>query len=56
MKARTLMTKLEAEHPAGMSSKELLLANTDLLPVTDDKKTWDHMAFVGVSPAASLTL
>lgn len=40
------MKKLETEHPKGMSAGELFLANEDLLPVDERKKTWTHLSYV----------
>lgn len=47
MKARQILKKLETEHSGGTTA-ERFLANVDLLPVTDDKKTWDHFSYVRV--------
>lgn len=46
MRLRTVVRKLEAEHPAGLSAGELFLANADLLPTPEEKKTWGHWSFV----------
>jgi len=44
-KASTLMKKLEAPHPEGLSSRQLFLTNEDLLPVRPEHKTWNHWNF-----------
>lgn len=46
MQLRTLVKRLETEHPEGMTRGELFLANEDLLPVEEKKKTWTHLSFV----------
>lgn len=46
MRFRAVMRKLEAEHPEGVTAGEMFLSNTDLLPVSEEKKTWNHMSFV----------
>ncbi|OCF44495.1 uracil permease [Kwoniella heveanensis CBS 569] len=56
MRARSVIKKLESNHVEGLSHKELFLATEDLLPVTDDKKTWDAWNFVGFWIADSFNL
>ncbi|KAL1408890.1 uracil permease [Vanrija albida] len=55
MKPRQILRKLETEHSSGTTA-ERFLANVDLLPVTEDKKTWDHFAFVSFWVADSFNL
>lgn len=43
---RRVLAKLETNHPEGLSRAELFLANEDLLPVEEKKRTWDHLSFV----------
>jgi hypothetical protein len=43
---KRILKKLETNHPDGLSGTELFLASEDLLPVTEDKKTWDYLNFV----------
>lgn len=46
MRLRSIVKKLETEHPEGLTSAEMFLASTDLLPVDESQKTWDHWNFV----------
>lgn len=46
MRLRQIVKKLETEHPEGLTQAEMFLASEDLLPVTEEKKTWDHWNFV----------
>lgn len=52
---KRILRKLETNHPEGLSGTELFLASEDLLPVTEDKKTWDYWNFVSffVDPSRS---
>lgn len=45
-RVRAALKKLETSHPEGLSRIELLLANDDLLPVEEQKRTWNHSSFV----------
>ncbi|WWD02374.1 hypothetical protein V865_000413 [Kwoniella europaea PYCC6329] len=45
IKVKEVLKKLESDHVPTLSRKELFLATTDLLPVTDEKKTWDSWTF-----------
>ncbi|ODN94324.1 uracil permease [Cryptococcus wingfieldii CBS 7118] len=56
LRARTLLKKLESDHAEGLSRKEMFLATEDLLPVTEDKKTWDSWNFVMFWVADSFNL
>ncbi|OCF57463.1 uracil permease [Kwoniella mangroviensis CBS 10435] len=47
IRVKEVLKKLESDHVPTLSHKELFLATTDLLPVTDEKKTWDSWTFVG---------
>lgn len=48
MRARQVVKRLETSHLEGLSHTELFLATEDLLPVTDEKKTWDAWNFVSL--------
>lgn len=50
---RRILKKLETKHPEGLTRTELFLASEDLLPVTEEKKTWDYWNFVGGSRSDS---
>ena len=54
MQLSHLLHKLEAKHPEGLSTAQQFLASEDLLPVSEDKKTWNHWSFVGCSDTASM--
>ncbi|WWD19852.1 hypothetical protein CI109_104319 [Kwoniella shandongensis] len=56
MRARQVLKKLESNHVDGLSHKEMFLATEDLLPVTEEKKTWDAWNFVGFWIADSFNL
>ncbi|WVQ68272.1 uncharacterized protein L199_006479 [Kwoniella botswanensis] len=47
IKVKEVLKTLESDHVPTLSHKELFLATTDLLPVSDEKKTWDSWTFVG---------
>ncbi len=49
MEFKSILKKLECPHPEGLSNAEMFLASEDLLPVTEDKKTWNHWNFVSGS-------
>jgi len=46
MEARTIIKKLETEHPEGLSNAELFLTSKDLLPTNPAEKTWGYSSFV----------
>lgn len=46
MGVQGLIRRLETSHPEGLTQTEMFLANEDLMPVTEDKKTWDSWNFV----------
>ncbi|WVQ83650.1 hypothetical protein IAT38_005792 [Cryptococcus sp. DSM 104549] len=56
VRARSFLKKLESNHAEGLSGKEMFLATEDLLPVTEDKKTWDAWSFVFFWVADSFNL
>ncbi|WWD04001.1 hypothetical protein V865_002063 [Kwoniella europaea PYCC6329] len=56
MRARQLAGELETRHPEGLSHLELFLATEDLLPVTEEKKTWTAWSFVSFWIADSFNL
>jgi len=53
MSLRKVVKKIEAEHPEGVTAGEMFLSNSDLLPVSEDKKTWNHFSFVSTSTIRS---
>lgn len=55
MKASQIIRKLESNHPEGLTRTELFLASEDLLPVTEEKKTWDWWNFVRLRSGIWLT-
>lgn len=56
MKAKTLLKKLETDHPEDLTSGEMFLANADLLPVPDSQRTWNHLSFVSTALTRVLTI
>jgi len=49
MGAKSVLKRLEAEHPEGLTNSEMFLASRDLLPVPKAEKTWGYMSFVSAS-------
>jgi len=46
MGAKTVLKKLETEHPEGLTTSELMLQNDDLLPVPEKFRLWKHWNFI----------
>lgn len=46
MRLRSVVKRLETEHPEGLTSTEMFLSSRDLLPVPPEEKTWGYFSFV----------